>query len=119
MKNFFKYLTASCFGTLLAFGAIFFFFFFLALSSAPVETISSGSTLHIKLDELITELAGNTEPQGFQVLDNIGLNEIKSSIRAAASDKKINGLLIETEFPSVGQSTALSILNAIKEFKES
>tara|TARA_Y100000385_G_scaffold289921_1_gene361018 strand:- start:573 stop:2348 length:1776 start_codon:yes stop_codon:yes gene_type:complete len=121
MKNFFKYLTASCLGTILAFGAIFFFFFLMAVSSAPSETVSSGSTLHIKLDEIITELGGNVDQSGltFEVIDNIGLNDIKSSIRAAATDRKINGLLIETQFPSIGQSTALSIYEAIKDFKES
>merc|ERR1711966_326888 len=115
MKNFFKYLTASCLGTILAFGAIFFFFFLMAVSSAPSETVSSGSTLHIKLDEVITELGGNVDQSGltFEVIDNIGLNDIKSSIRAAATDRKINGLLIETQFPSIGQSTALSIYEAI------
>ena len=121
MKKFFKYLTASCLGTLLALGLIFFFFFSMALSSAPKETVSSGSTLHVKLDEVITELAGNLDQSTmtFDVIDNIGLNELKASLAYAANDSKINGLLIESEFPAVGQSTALSILNALKVFKES
>ncbi|MEE9372014.1 MAG: signal peptide peptidase SppA [Saprospiraceae bacterium] len=121
MKIFFKYVFASCFGTILAFGAIFLFFFIIAMSSAPQDTVSSGSTLHIKLDEVITELAGNVEVSGFSsmAIDNLGLNEIKAAIKNAANDRKINGLLIETQFPNVGQSTALSIFMAIKEFKKS
>ena len=121
MRDFFKFIFASCLGTILAVGVIFLFFLSFTLSSAPQETISSGSTLHITLNEIIPELGDNIENGGFAIseLKNVGLNEIKEHLAHAAQDNKVNGILIETEMPNVGQATALSIYNSIKEFKQS
>ena len=121
MKNFFKYVTASCFGTFLAFGLIFLVLMMIGLSSAPKDSVTSGSTLHIKLDVPVSELTDNVEAAGFtfESISHLGLNEITKAIVNAANDSRISSILIETEFPNIGQSTALSIYNAIDSFRVS
>ena len=123
MKNFLKYLTASCLGTILAIAVIILVLMVVGMSSAPDSSISSGSTLHIKLDTEVPELTDNVVSSGYSfppvALDRTGLNDITKAIINAAKDSKIKALLIETEFPSIGQSTTLSIYNAIDSFKTS
>ena len=123
MKNFIKYLTASCLGTILALALIVLVLMAVGLSSTPQTTISSGSTLHIQLEPGIPELTGNVPASSLsfppEVADNLGLNDITKAIINASKDNKISSMLIETEFSYLGQSTTLSIYNAIESFKNS
>ena len=123
MKNFLKYLTASCLGTILALASILLVLMAIGLSSAPQTTITSGSTLHIQLDPGIPELTGNVPASSLsfppEVADNLGLNDITKAIVSASKDSKIGSMLIEPEFSYLGQSTTLSIYKAIETFKNS
>ena len=90
MKNFLKYLTASCLGTILAIAVIILVLMVVGMSSAPDSSISSGSTLHIKLDTEVPELTDNVVSSGYSfppvALDRTGLNDITKAIIKSSFD---------------------------------
>lgn len=108
-------------GTILALMVVIFVFMIIGMSSTPTTTIVTGSTLHVKLDHPVPELTDNMAGSefSFEPVDFTGLNDIKKAISKAANDNKISSLLIQTEFPLLGQATALSLYTALEEFKDS
>ncbi|GJM32802.1 MAG: signal peptide peptidase SppA [Saprospiraceae bacterium] len=123
MRQFFKFLFASCLGVFLA-GFIMFWIGggLLARVISQIDqpkTIHANSVLHLTFDQPIPELTNNLEinPYDLENRKILGLNDIIHSIRAAASDDNIKGIFIETDGISSGFATASVLRQAIEEFK--
>ena len=118
MKQFFKFLTASCLGTLLALLVLVGILTIIAVSSQPKHTISSNSILKLDLDQMIPEKTDNVQesPYTFTTTKFLGLEEISRLIIKAKDDSRIKGILIQSQFPMTGPSTSLSLRNALEEF---
>lgn len=121
MKQFFKFIFASCLGSLLAIGVIFFILFAAATSSETIPPIESNSVLELRLNEAIPELTDNIAANQFGYSEGgaIGLNDIIRLIRKASSDRKIGGLYLRTENVFVNPTTAYAIAREIDSFKAS
>jgi protease-4 len=125
MRQFFKFLFASCLGTLIA---LFIVFFIVAGSIGAIASkanqpvsISSNSVLHLKLNNPIPELTDNIETASFELNPQrvLGLHDMVNVIEQAAEDDKIKGIFLEPEFTVSGFTTLSSLRQAIAKFKES
>lgn len=121
MRQFFKFIFASCLGTLLALALIIGIFMAIGVSSIPSSEVSKNAVLKLSFDDYIPELTGNLEQGGFSYSDSdfIGLNDIKRLIEEAANDSHIKGILIQTESPQLSPTSAKYVHDMIIEFKES
>lgn len=124
MKRFFTFFTASCLGIFVAFMLfVLFFFVMIAVFSAGAsdKEISSESILEIKLENAIPELTNNVEQSVFgNIEDNsLGLEKVKRLIERAASDRKIEGILLTGSTVGLGLSNLSSLASSIDSFKRS
>ena len=125
MKAFFKFVFASCLGTILALVAIIFLFgiFGAAIGgmSGGSEKISSNSVLTLDFEDVIPEKTNNVpiNPYEFKTRKVIGLRDIIRSIDAAAGDDKVKGILVKSEDMNIGFATSYTIRQALERFKES
>lgn len=127
MKQFFKFLFASCLGVFLALVVIGIIFAGMAgslgrkLSSAEKPEIKPNSVLVIKLDNDVPELTNNVEGKGFSLKQekNYGLNEIIDGIKNAATDKNIKGIYLALEGSSLGQASTYRLRQELDNFKKS
>ena len=84
--------------------------------------ISRHSYLNLKLNGEITERPGNLDPLAAIRGDHsatLGLNEIVGAIREAASDDKIDGIVIECDGSAAGLAQRQAIREALQHFKKS
>ena len=124
MKQFFKFMFASCLGVFLAIIALFFFG---ALSVAglasgedeKVKDVKANSILELKLESMIPELTDNVEKSPFQSEKVIGVRDMVTAISRAAHDDNIKGIVINTQYIMSGFATMTVLRNAIEEFKKS
>lgn len=122
MRHFFKLVTSSCLGTILAFAVIFFIFLLIGVSSAPQQAVPKNGVLHITLDKTVPELSDNVAAKGTFSLESndfVGLHDMRRLIEHAKTDDKIKGILLQTENTNIGTSKALEIAKYIRDFKES
>ena len=128
MRQFFKFLFASCLGTSIALFLLFFIFLGIGASfaskggtSKTTEHISANSVLHLKFDEVIPELTDNVQEAKFELdpQKTLGLHDIVASIKYAKTDDDIKGIFIEADQIQAGFTTLASIRNAIDDFKAS
>lgn len=131
MKQFFKFMFASCLGSALMLVLVFFVLIGSIGSSISKSketvTVSPKSVLYMNLnyqipertneDELTMALAGLNS--NFTQSDMSGMNDILANIEAAATDPNIAGIFLELS--SVGTSTANleEIRNQLIKFRES
>ena len=102
MGQFFKFLFASCLGTILA-GLVLSFVAFsvvggMVASAEKTAPVSSNSVLEFKFDQAIPERTNNLEMNPFD-LDNqyiLGLQDYITSIERAKTDDDIKGCLLYT-----------------------
>lgn len=121
MKQFFKFFTASCLGTIAALGLLTVIsMIVVGAMSAKDTSVKAGTILDLDLNRIIPEKSGNVD-QGFSMepTEAIGIRDIKKILRKAATDDNIEGILLSHKNLNLGQATILSILNELKEFKES
>ena len=133
MKQFFKFVFASFFGTILALFIGFFFFFsiVIAISSSfgggdeeKVE-IEKNSLLTLKLNSSISERKKDNEFEDFALNFSLGegsslsLPEILYSIQAAKEDEKISGIFLDLTMFGGGSTARSSIKDALLDFKAS
>ena len=124
MRQFFKFMFASCLGVFLAIIALFFFG---ALSVAglasgedeKVKDVKANSILELKLESMIPELTDNFEKSPFQSEKVIGVRDMVTAISRAAHDDNIKGIVINTQYIMSGFATMTVLRNAIEEFKKS
>lgn len=123
MSQFFKFLFASCLGTILAVGFIFFLLFAVGASMSTIDTsVSSNSVLLLEFDGTIPEHTSNVEQDKFDFSGDkaIGVHRIKKLIKHAQNDKNIKGIVYKPSFASqAGMATNSILRKAIKEFKDS
>jgi protease IV len=129
MRQFFKFTFASMLGFLLAGFLVFIIFVGIivsAVSFGKKETVvvPEKTILMLTLDQPISERSSDnpfahinfTRPD---VSAQLGLNDIVSNLKKAASDSKVKGIYLElTDIPA-GQATIEEIRNALIDFKKS
>lgn len=124
MKQFFKFTTASCLGTLLAFGAIILIFTVIGsiLGSKSADKVAANSVLKLDIKHVIPEKTGNVASSGgFSVQENesIGLHRLVDLIEHAKTDNSIEGIVIQGMQSGFGPASIFTIEKALREFKTS
>ncbi len=123
MRQFFKFLFASCLGTFIALIAIFALglgsLTSLATSAVKTKEISANSVLHIELNEEIPELMDNVEAVSLELNSNriLGLHDIIRAIQEAKDDDDIKGILLEVDAIQSGFSNLQVLREALADFK--
>ncbi|WP_452598184.1 signal peptide peptidase SppA [Pontimicrobium sp. MEBiC01747] len=105
-----------CFGLLLIIGI------FAGASSENIITVKEQSVLDLKLDFPIKDYAAKTVFKEYPFLDETnknGLFDIINAIDYAATDSKIKGISIDSNFLMAGVSQTKAIRDALLKFKES
>lgn len=128
MKDFVKFVFASCLGVAIAGVALFF------IGTTAIAGLISGvsgegaspsakpnSVLNISLQPQIPEKTNNVQVDQFQLeMDNIlGVHDMARSIKYAQTDDNIQGIMIDLSNASLGQANASYLRETIQEFKES
>lgn len=123
MKQFFKFVTASCLGVFLAMGVLALFFAgYLGSLAGKKPVVPKNTVLEIDLSAGIPEMTGNVEVSPFDLqsgTEKVGLDKITKLLEHAATDKKVGGLLIKGNGVGAGAATAASIRESLLKFKES
>jgi protease-4 len=128
MKQFFKFLFASLFGTILAVVVLFFLAVAMiagiAASGSKETEISEQSVLRLNLDYAISERSSNNPFNNFDFgslegSSNPGLNDIIKSIKHAATDDKIKGIYIPISVMPNDYATLKEIRDELIIFKQS
>lgn len=129
MKQFFKFTLASLLGFVLAIVVIV--VIFIGIISATIKSgtskdveVKSNSILHIKLNEPITDRASTNPFENFSLTsmkanDELGLNEILTSIKKAKEDENIKGIFLDVQSVNAGIAVVEEIRNALIDFKTS
>ncbi len=122
MKQFFKFFTASCLGTLAALVLIILVFtIFGSYSAAQAKKISSNSILEIDFIKQIPEKSNNVVSGDFDFdgEDYPGLRTIRRALAHAQEDPKIKGIVLSSKSVPVGQATLFELHDALLKFKDS
>jgi protease-4 len=128
--NFFKTFLASCLGSLVALIALFFIMIMVSagivaglVGGADEQVIvSDNSVLQLNLDAQITEQQVENPFAGVPVLGgeapNIGLLQLKQTLKNAKTDPKIKGIFLNVSYPMTGFSTLEEIRESLLDFRE-
>ena len=123
MKQFFKFVTASCLGVFLGLGVMALFFAgYLGSLAGKKPVVPKKTVLEIDLSAGVPEMTGNVEVSPFDLqsgTEKVGLDKITKLLEHAATDKKVGGLLIKGNGVGAGAATAASIRESLLKFKES
>ena len=127
MNQFFKFLFASCLGTLLALiGLSVIGFFILAgvastASKQEKVSIPANSVLHLHLAEQIPERTNNVAMDPFEFDDQtvLGLSDMVRTIEKAAEDDDIKGIYLSGVSLPTGKASASVLRAALQDFQES
>ncbi|RYU82098.1 signal peptide peptidase SppA [Hymenobacter persicinus] len=124
MRQFFKYVLATIVG-LLVFGLLS-VLVLLGLAAAAVSsdnsaTVAKDSVLEIKLDKPVAERESRESLGALfsSQADNIGLENIKATIKRAKTDSDIKGLFLNVELVQAGRASLEEIRTALLDFKKS
>ena len=123
MKQFFKFLFASCLGTFLALGLLFFVLIAIGSVFSKKDTkVATKSVLLLELDNTIPEKTGNVDHGNFnfEAEKSIGVHRIKDLIKKAEGDKNVRGIVYKAPMASgAGLVTNAILRDAIQEFRDS
>ena len=127
MPQFFKFIFASCLGTLLAIGLFAFLGVGALASLAGSATeekkvaVKPNSVLELNFDLALPEKSNNTEIDPFDMdhQDIPGAHDIIRTIREAKEDADIKGIYIQPAMLSMGKANAAAIRSALEDFKSS
>jgi protease-4 len=125
MKQFFKFMFASCLGMALALGLLTLVGFGILgsamSSSSSSDEIKANSILTIKLNGPVPEKTNNAaaNPYAFETDDIVGLMDMIKGIERAKDDDDIKGIYIDTPIPSLNFASLAALRKAIEDFKES
>ncbi|MCF8237652.1 MAG: signal peptide peptidase SppA [Saprospiraceae bacterium] len=125
MRQFFKFFTASCLGTIIGIGLLFGLFLLIGTrmisSMEKITSITPNSVLELTFEEAMPEKTNNIEYTPMDLSDKkyIGLYDYDKMIRHAAEDSRIKGILLRPEMASLPASEVTVIRRALKAFKES
>jgi protease IV len=125
MKQFLKFMFASCLGVFIAMIALFFFGIasIAGLSGGGGEEgltkeVKSNSVLEIKLESSIPQLTDNVEKSPFESQKTAGLHDLTLALEHAANDNNIKGVVINTRYVMTGFATLTTLRKAIDNFKQ-
>lgn len=127
MRQFFKFLFASCLGTILALVVVFFILTG-ALSSLANQvgsprTVQANSVLRLKLDQSLPELTDNIANAPLSLDPNqsstLGIHDIARAIRRATNDSDIKGIFLEASSLQGGFATLGLLRTELEAFKKS
>lgn len=125
MGQFFKFLFASCLGTILAGIALSFVAFSvvggMVASTEQVKPVSTNSVIEFNFAQPIPERTNNLEMNPFDIKNQyvLGLQDYIKSIEHAKTDDDIKGIFLNLEFGGAGLATASALREALVDFKES
>jgi protease IV len=129
MKDFFKFMFASMLGFIIVLVVLFFIFVGLVASLASFAekksvVIEPNTLLQIKLDKPIFDRSPKDpfsffSPEGLDMNQEPGLDEILKNIDKAKTDPKIAGIFLDLGFIPSGISTIREIRQALTDFKTS
>ncbi|MEL7021297.1 MAG: signal peptide peptidase SppA [Bacteroidota bacterium] len=125
MKQFFKFLFASCLGVFLAIGLLVFVVATigsrLASKQNKVAEVEPNSILHLDFDSAIPEKTNNLaiDPFAFNNDKVLGLYAITDAIERATEDDNIKGIYINPVMVRSGFATNDVLRDALNQFKES
>lgn len=125
MSQFFKFVFASCLGTILA-GILLLFIGIGMVSSlaslageSQAVAIRPNSVLELDFSTVIPEKTNNVEMSPFDLeqKDVVGLTDMVKTIRKAKSDPDIKGIYINAPAAQMGKATASVLRQALTDFK--
>ncbi len=136
MKQFFKFMFASFFGTffsMIVAGVLLIVIFIAMLTGAmssagkadqQISKVEDNTILHITLNSPIRDRTSENpfENFDFNTLENssnLGLDKILESIEKAKSDDRIEGIYLDLTFLNTGMASIEEIRNALVDFKKS
>jgi len=123
MKQFFKFITASCLGTLLALGVIILIFMAIgAAAGMGGDKIPNKSVLKLDIKHVMPEKSENVASSGgFNVQEYaaIGLHRMVDLIEHAKTDNSIEGIVIEGAQGGFGPAGIFTLEKALRDFKSS
>ena len=122
MKQFFKFLSASCLGTLLALGLLVLLFIGIGAMSGGKEPVKKDSVLKLDISHMIPEKTDNVpegDPFSFEETTAIGIHRILDLIEHAKTDDAIKGIVLNGEQMGIGLAHMFQIEEALRDFKES
>jgi len=125
MRQFIKFVFASCLGTILASVVVLGIASLVmgrAVSNASqAKRVSANSILTLKLNEPIPEQTNNidnTSITDFDISDKLGLLDMVKAIQHASSDDNIKGIFLDLNSVAAGQASLLTLRRALENFKE-
>jgi protease-4 len=127
MAQFFKFLFASCLGTILALFLLFWIMIGVASRIAGKATekevgdITPNSVLELDFKNLIPEKTNNTAMDPFDLEKStiLGLTDMVQTIRVAKTDPDIKGIYLDGTYLLAGKATSSVLRDALKDFKSS
>jgi protease-4 len=127
MNQFFKFLFASCLGTALALGLLFFigigWIASVAGSASEKQkvTIDANTVLELDFKKPIPEKTNNLPmaPFDLEQEDMLGLTDMVSAIHQAKEDPDIKGIYLNASIVMLGKASSATLRNALEDFKTS
>ena len=123
MKTFFKFVFASCLGTILAFVAIGLIFAIIGgIAAAGNKSPVQDGILLLDFGTPVPEKTGNVATQAFSfdTPSDLGLYRIQKLIKHAQTDPSVKGIVYKVSAATpLGLATASSMRESLKEFRDS
>lgn len=125
MRQFFKFFTASCLGTIIGLGLLVLILFMIGGSLASQfetkVTHVPNSVLELKFDLIVPEKTNNINNTPFELTDKkyIGIYDYVGMIKQATEDKNIKGIFLTPEMNTMSTSEISIIRRALEDFKAS
>ncbi len=123
MRQFIKFFTASCLGSLAALAILVLIgIIYGAIANSSSNTIVEGSILEIDLKSQVPERSNNVPSTGgfeIETEEYIGLHRITELITHAATDAKISGIVVNGNVSGIGPASLQTLRNALIQYKES
>ncbi|MFD1551677.1 signal peptide peptidase SppA [Putridiphycobacter roseus] len=90
------------------------------LFEAPNKILKSNAVLHMKLNSKVGDVSyAYMDPMSFQPIEQMGLVDILSAIKAAKTDNRIKGIYLNVTASNVGMALLKEIRIALEDFKSS
>lgn len=125
MRQFFKFFSASCLGTIvglfLLFGLLVLIGGRMVSSLEKTAAVTPNSVLELTFEDMVPEKTNNVEDTPIDLSDKkyIGLYDYDKMIRHAAEDSRIKGILLRPEMASLPASEVAVLRRSLEAFKAS
>jgi protease IV len=125
MRQFFKFFSASCLGTIVGLGLLLFILVLIGSSLASSldkkVTVKPNSLLELRFEDILPEKTNNVSDVPFELTDKkyIGLYDYIRMIEKAAEDDKIKGILLRPDLARLSMPEAGLLREALDSFRQS